>query len=163
MEIEASSNSQSDALIRASENSSEQNTIYSSYIEAARAPSNDNISVEKSVLKSELIMTTSTIDTLILIDESMEKMRFFASRFVANIAIYLNEFSISCDMSRYHLKLIEKSRKETVKKAEENKLGSRCFSGKAIEGVGKEKEENNGHNDAIVWAIRGLAFAGVGE
>ena len=117
--------------------------------------------IDRKTPHGHIIVLSGTINTLSAVDESMQKTVFFVSRYIANVAIYLGEFAVSSDVSRYHLKLVEDSRQEILKKAKENKVNSKSFSGNVIEGQ-KQVGAGSSADDVIVWVIRGLALAGIG-
>jgi hypothetical protein len=56
---------------------------------------------------AELLNITTAITTLESVDGSLLNMKLFASRFITIVAVSQGEFSVSCDMSRYYLKLLE--------------------------------------------------------
>lgn len=56
---------------------------------------------------AEFLNITTAITTLESVDGSLLNMQLFASRFITIIAVSQGEFSVSCDMSRYYLKLLE--------------------------------------------------------
>ena len=56
---------------------------------------------------TELLNITAAITTLESVDGSLLNMQLFASRFITIVAVSQGEFSVSCDMSRYYLKLLE--------------------------------------------------------
>ena len=114
--------------------------------------------IERKIPHEHIIVLSGTLNTLSAVDESMQKTVFFISRYIANVAIHLGEFAVSCDISRYHLKLMEDGRQELSQKT---KLNSKSFSGNVIEGQ-KQGRANSNADDVIVWVIRGLALAGIG-
>ena len=56
---------------------------------------------------TEPLNITAAVTTLESVDRSLLNMQLFASRFITIIAVSQGEFSLSCDMSRYYLKLLE--------------------------------------------------------
>jgi hypothetical protein len=56
---------------------------------------------------ADLLNITTAITTLESVDGSLLNMQLFASRFITIVAVSQGEFSVSCDMSRYYLKLLE--------------------------------------------------------
>ena len=99
-------------------------------------------STDSCTLKGELIQTSSTMAILIVVDDSVRNMLLFASRYASTVAIPLGEFSVGCDIARYHLKLVEESTKKV-----ENDLTGRTESAS---------------NDSMMWVLRALSFAGLG-
>jgi hypothetical protein len=75
---------------------------------------NDDISSKEEKEKeqrpigiAELLNITTATTTLESVDGSLLNMQLFASRFITIVAVSQGEFSVSCDMSRYYLKLLE--------------------------------------------------------
>ena len=75
---------------------------------------NDDLNSKKEVDKeqrplggAELLNITTATTTLESVDGSLLNMQLFASRFITIVAVSQGEFSASCDMSRYYLKLLE--------------------------------------------------------
>lgn len=61
----------------------------------------------RPVSGTEPLNITAAATTLESVDRSLLNMQLFASRFITIIAVSQGEFSLSCDMSRYYLKLLE--------------------------------------------------------
>jgi hypothetical protein len=121
-------------------------TSLKQHSERNKMTSGDKDSEDFQVSKnSEMLNISSTKTILEVVTESVKNMMLFASRYIATVAIPLAEFSVSCDVSRYHLKLLEaqtgQGRPESAKKADKS------------QGIG----------DAMVWILRGLSFAGLGK
>ena len=102
----------------------------------------DRSGAETVTQKGESIQTSSTLTILKAVDESVRNLILFASRYVSTVAIPLGEFSVGCDVARFHLKLIE----ESTKKAEDDLIG----------------RTESASNDAMMWVLRALSFAGLG-
>lgn len=103
----------------------------------------DDVQVSRS---SEMLNIASTVTILEVVTESVKNMMLFASRYIATVAIPLAEFSVSCDVSRYHLKLLEAQ----AQSGPRGSLGA------------KKVDKNQDIGDAMVWILRGLSFAGLG-
>ena len=114
--------------------------------------------------RQQPLIISSTEATLVIVDQSLGNMKLFASRYIATIAIYLREFSISCDLSRFHLKLIEVKQEDENRVLKESQAGMRNSTGST---VSKKRGHREGvrasDGEVIVWVIRGLAFAGIGK
>lgn len=99
---------------------------------------------------SEMLNISSTVTILEVVTESVKNMMLFASRYIATVAIPLAEFSVSCDVSRYHLKLLEAQTQPGQGQGRPGSLGV------------KKTDKSLDIGDAMVWILRGLSFAGLG-
>ena len=130
--------------IEPDENSSKQNC------EKNRMTSDDKDSEDFQVSKSsEMLNISSTLTILEVVSESVKNMMLFASRYIATVAIPLAEFSVSCDVSRYHLKLLEAQ--------------GQTGQGRSGSQAAKKADKSHDIGDAMVWILRGLSFAGLGK
>lgn len=99
---------------------------------------------------SEMLNISSTVTILEVVTESVKNMMLFASRYIATVAIPLAEFSVSCDVSRYHLKLLEALTQPGQVQGRPGSVGV------------KKTDRSLDIGDAMVWILRGLSFAGLG-
>jgi hypothetical protein len=130
---------------------SDENSSKQDY-ERNKMTSDDKDSEDYRVSKcSEMLNISSTLTILEVVTESVKNMMLFASRYIATVAIPLAEFSVSCDVTRYHLKLLEAQAQAQTGQGRPESLGA------------NKADKSQDIGDAMVWILRGLSFAGLGK